>query len=162
MTVDLDRMGDPDLQPRRPDHPNRLKHCDPLSPEQPASPRRPRHQGHELVEAREELPHGLGRRRVADLGDDVEGEERTTELLQRAEEDPARARGDDGDPPACARRLDLRRHEAQVVDLLADLRDERQCNAGAGAERDEAERRVAAGDAAVLRPVGVRGGVRPR
>ena len=58
--------------------------------------------------------------------------------------------------------LGLRRHEAQVVDLLADLGDQRQRDAGARAERDEAERRVAAVDAAVVRPLLVRARVLDR
>jgi LuxR family maltose regulon positive regulatory protein len=62
--------------------------------------------------------HGLGGDRVADVADDVEGQERTAELLQRAEDDPARPGRDHRHPPATIGLLRPRRHEAQVVDLL--------------------------------------------
>jgi hypothetical protein len=61
--------------------------------------------------------------------------------------------GDHRRPPAARVLLGLGRHEPQVVDLLTDLGDQRERDAGARAERDHRE--ADAVDAAVVRPLRV-------
>ena len=85
----------------------------------------------------------LGRLRGIVEGDAVLmreiGQERARQQLQRAEHDPARPgreqRGPAPEPVARA----LRRQEAEEVDLLADLRNQRQHDRGGGAEQHEVE-----------------------
>ena len=77
------------------------------------------------------------RRAVGDVGDDVDGEEQPDDLLDRAEDHPARAGQDHGAPPAPGVLRRPRRHEPQVVDLLGDLGDQRQAHAGGQHHRAE-------------------------
>ena len=79
-------------------------------------------------------------------------QQRAAQHLQHAGDHPARSAGEHGQPPARApagRRLG---HEAQVVGLLAHLRDQRDAHRGAGAEGQQVE--AAAAVAAVLAAVG--------
>jgi hypothetical protein len=58
------------------------------------------------------------------VGDQVDGQEQPDDLLERAEDHPARTGRDHGGPPAPRVLRGAGRHEAQVVDLLGDLRDQ--------------------------------------
>ena len=94
---------------------------------------------HEVLVDLQELVHRLvgDRGAVGDVGDEVDGEEQPDDLLDRAEDDPARTGEDDRGPPAARVLRGLGRHEAQVVDLLGDLRDQRQAHAGGQHHRAE-------------------------
>ena len=68
-----------------------------------------------------------------------EREKRTAEHLHHARHDPARPRHQHRAPPAPAVGGGLLGQEAQVVDLLADLHDERERDRGRGAEHQRVE-----------------------
>ena len=74
-----------------------------------------------------------------------EGQERSGQQLQRAEHDPAGSGAQQRDPPRRLRGPPVARQEAQEVDLLADLRHQREHDRGGGAEQQQIEmaRRVA-------------------
>jgi hypothetical protein len=72
------------------------------------------------------------------------------EHLDNAQQDPARPRDQDAQVPAHAVRGGLGRHEAQEVDLLADLRDQRDADGGGGAEHQYIEPAVVAGASRVV------------
>ena len=94
-----------------------------------------------------------------------EGQERSGQQLERAEDDPARTGAQQRDPPRRPRGAAVARQKAQEVDLLADLRHQREHHRGGGAEQQEIE--MAGGIAVLagkLRPFrkGVRIGVGDR
>ena len=100
-----------------------------------------------------ELLDGFGGRGRAHLGEDVDGQEDTDGLLERAEHDPSGARHHHGRPPGAPVLRGPGRHEAQIVDLFADLRDQRQTHARAQQHRGGVDPAVAVG--ALVREEGV-------
>ncbi len=86
---------------------------------------------HHRVEGVLELLDRLGCGGGTELGEDVDREEHADGLLERAQHHPAGPGHDHGRPPGALVRLGLGRHEAQIVDLLADLRDQREAHARA-------------------------------
>ena len=68
-----------------------------------------------------------------------EGEERAGQQFQRAKDDPAGAGAEQRDPPRRPRGAPVARQESQEVDLLADLRHQREHHRGGGAEQQEIE-----------------------
>ena len=76
-----------------------------------------------------------------------EGQERSGQQLERAENDPAGTGAQQRDPPRGLRGSPVARQEAQEVDLLADLRHQREHHRGRGAEQQQIEM---AGGVAVL------------
>ena len=70
-------------------------------------------------------------------------EERARQQLQRAEHDPARAGAEQRDPPRLARcGAAVARQEAQEVDLLADLRHQREHHGSGRSEQQQIEMAV--------------------
>ncbi len=67
------------------------------------------------------------------------GEERAGQDLEGAEDDPAGPGGDQRRPPGKPAALALARQEAEEVDLLADLRDQREDDRRRGAEQQQVE-----------------------
>ena len=101
---------------------------------------------HEVLVDLQELVHRLvrNRRAVGDVGDQVHRQEQPDDLLDGAEDHPARAGQEHRTSTNCARSPGvLRRHEAQVVDLLGDLGDQRQAHARGQQHRAEVRRAVA-------------------
>jgi hypothetical protein len=81
------------------------------------------------------------------------GEERPRQQLERPGHDPAGPGGEERDPPGGRSARVARRQETQEIDLLADLRDQREHHGRGGAERQEVERSgVGAGVTAIMRP----------
>jgi hypothetical protein len=74
------------------------------------------------------------------VGDQVHGQEQPDDLLERPEEHPAGSGQDHRGPPAPRVLRCAGRHEPQVVDLLGDLRDQRQAHARGQHHRAEAGR----------------------
>ena len=85
-------------------------------------------------------------RRCAVLQRD-EGQKGPAQHLEHARQDPARARHEHCAPPAPAVGRGARRHEAQVVHLLADLQHERESHRGGSAEHQRLEVAAARGQA---------------
>ncbi len=90
-----------------------------------------------------------------------EGEEGAAQHLQRARHDPAGPGAEQGDPPAPPVARGERRQEAQVVDLLADLHDQREHHGGGLAEGDRAERAALGREAGEGGPFAQQPGVVP-
>jgi hypothetical protein len=80
------------------------------------------------------------------------GEERAGQQLDRADNDPARARAQQRHPPARTRAAAVARQEAQEVDLFADLRDQREYDRSGRAKQQEIE--MTGGAAVVARKFG--------
>jgi hypothetical protein len=91
-------------------------------------------EGHRVHAGR--LGSVLGRDAVAQRQDRQRGAEQD---LQHPGQDPARAPRQDGQPPAAVAGALRLRHEAQEVDLLADLGEQRQQDAGGEPEPGEIE-----------------------
>ena len=72
-----------------------------------------------------------------------EGEERAAQHFRHAGQDPAWPGHDDGGPPAPLVGSGLRRQEPQVIDLLADLHDQRAPDRAGGAEHEPVKATVA-------------------
>ena len=69
------------------------------------------------------------------------GQERSGQQLQHAGNDPARTGRQTGHPPGrLSLRRAARRQKSQEIDLLADLRDQREHHRRGGAKQDEIER----------------------
>ena len=68
-----------------------------------------------------------------------EGEERSGQQFERAENDPAGTGAEQRDPPRRPRRAPVARQKAQEVDLFADLRHQRKHHRGGGAEQQQIE-----------------------
>src|SRR5882724_12536191 len=66
-------------------------------------------------------------------------EERSGQQLERAENDPARPRAEQRNPPGRLRGSPVARKKAQEVDLLADLRHQREYHRGGGSEQQQVE-----------------------
>ncbi len=67
------------------------------------------------------------------------GQERSGQQFERARDDPAGAGAQQRDPPGGLRGPAVARQEPQEVDLLADLRHQREHHRGRGAEQQEIE-----------------------
>ena len=117
-----------------------------------------RGRGHRQPEVREHVLVGrevhlvrvdraIGRHHVADR---QICEQRAAEHLHDAGQHPARPADQHRGPPARSRRRRALGHEAQVVDLLAHLRDQRDAHRHRGAEQTQIEVRAGAALAAVV------------
>ena len=78
-------------------------------------------------------------RALAEDRDHVDRQEDADDLLDRTEDDPARATADHRGPPGLPVGGGLRRHEAQVVDVLGDLGGQREADAGGEHHRGEGD-----------------------
>ncbi len=96
---------------------------------------------HEVLVDLQELVHRLvgDAGSVDDVGDQVHGEEEADDLLEGTEDDPAGAGEKHCGPPASGVLGSLGRHEAQVVDLFGDLRDERETDSGREHHRSDVD-----------------------
>ncbi len=78
------------------------------------------------------------------IGDQVHGQKQSNDLFDRAEEHPARPGQDQPGPPVALILRSHRRHEAQVVVLFGNLRNQRQADACSQQGRTEVETSLAA------------------
>ncbi len=84
------------------------------------------------------------------------GEQGAAEHLEDAGHDPARPADDDAEPPAACVGRRLLGHEAQVIDLFAHLRDQRDADGQRGAEQVRVEASAVAVFPGVLPEAGQR------
>ena len=81
-------------------------------------------------------------------------QQRATEHLDDAQDDPARSACQHADPPAATARGRACRHESQVVGLLAHLRDERNADGQRGTKKRQTETSMVALQPNVVRHTG--------